>query len=119
MIRIAVASQKDQVADHFGHCQQFVLYDAENGQIKKDQTVAHPGHRRGFLPHFLQELNVDVILAGGMGGGAIELFDAAHIEVVVGVKGDVKKAVQDYLHGDLKSTGSVCQDHAYQESCDS
>ncbi len=111
MKKIAVASENGKVTEHFGHCKSFVIFDIENNLIVKTETVANPGHRPGFLPNFLNELGVKVIVSGGMGGGAVEIFTEHGIEIVVGASGDAKEAVEAFLSGELKSTGAVCQEH--------
>ncbi|NLT48166.1 MAG: dinitrogenase iron-molybdenum cofactor, partial [Clostridiales bacterium] len=107
MIRIAVASENGMVTEHFGHCEGFMIFDAENGQIVKSETVSNPGHRPGFLPNYLADRGVNVIISGGMGGGAVENFSKRNVEVIVGASGDAKTAVENYLKGELKTTGSV------------
>ena len=66
-MKIAVASLSGQVAEHFGHCEAFLLLDSLTG---KSEQVLNPGHKPGFLPNFLGDLGVEVIISGGMGGGA-------------------------------------------------
>ena len=83
----------------------------------QSETVANPGHRPGFLPNFLADRGVNVIISGGMGGGAVEIFNERNVEVVVGAKGDAKAAVEAYLQGSLKSTGSVCHEHQHHDEC--
>lgn len=117
-MKIAVASEGTRVTGHFGHCENFNIYDAENGKITASQSVANPGHRPGFLPNFLGDLGVNVIISGGMGGGAIEIFNQRGIEVITGAAGDAAQAAQSYLAGKLRSTGSVCHEHAHHDSCE-
>ena len=105
------------VAGHFGHCQNFNIYEVENKEIKKAESIANPGHRPGFLPNFLNELGVKVIISGGMGNGAIDIFNEKEIEVIVGATGPAKAAVEAYLAGTLKSTGSVCHAHEHHGDC--
>ncbi|NMA75545.1 MAG: dinitrogenase iron-molybdenum cofactor, partial [Bacteroidales bacterium] len=83
----------------------------------KSETIANPGHRPGFLPNFLADQGVNVIISGGMGGGAVAIFGERNVEVVVGASGDAKTAVENYLKGDLKSTGAVCHDHKHHADC--
>ena len=64
-----------------------------------------------------QNMGVEVIIAGGMGGGAVDIFNERRIEVIVGVEGDARAAVESYLRGELESTGSVCHEHAYENEC--
>ncbi|HPW53156.1 MAG TPA: NifB/NifX family molybdenum-iron cluster-binding protein [Erysipelotrichaceae bacterium] len=116
MIKIAVASINGMVAEHFGHCEDFMVFDVENNEIVKSEVIENPGHRPGFLPNFLADRGVKVIISGGMGAGAINIFNARDVEVVVGALGDGKTAVLDYLQGYLKSTGEVCQHH--NNDCD-
>ena len=117
MKRIAVANENGVVAQHFGHCQGFMIFDTENNQIVKSETIANPGHKPGFLPNFLNDRGVKVIISGGMGGGAIEIFNEKKIEVIVGASGDAKAVVEAYLQGSLKSNGSVCHEHQHHGEC--
>lgn len=117
-MKIAVASEKDMVTQHFGHCENFNIFEVENKEIVKSESIANPGHRPGFLPNYLNQLDVDVVISGGMGGGAIDLFNQCGIEVITGASGSAQVAVQSYLEGNLKSTGSVCQEHQHHGSCD-
>ena len=116
-MRIAVASEGKTVTEHFGHCQNFIIFDTEGDKIMKSESVPNPGHRPGFLPNYLNGLGINIIISGGMGGGAIEIFDEKGIEVVTGAKGDAKKAVEDYITGKLVSSGLICNDHAHHEEC--
>lgn len=117
MIKIAVAAEGKNVTQHFGHCSNFLIYDVENEKIIKEESVPSPGHKPGFLPNFLADLGVNVIISGGMGGGAVDIFNERNVEVVVGATGDGKTAVQSYLNGELITTGSVCQEHQRHDEC--
>ena len=117
MLKIAVASDHGIVTQHFGHCQEFVVFETQNNQITKTETLANPGHRPGFLPNFLAEQGVNVIISGGMGGAAVAIFNEKNIEVIVGASGDASKAAESYLKGELKSTGSVCHEHQHHDEC--
>ena len=117
MLKIAVASENKMVTEHFGHCESFMIFDTENDKIFKSETIANPGHKPGFLPNFLADRGVNVIISGGMGGGAVEIFNERNVEVVVGASGDAKTAVENYLKGELKTTGSVCHEHQHHDEC--
>ena len=117
MMKIAVASEKEMVTEHFGHCEGFMIFYTENNQIVKSETIANPGHKPGFLPNFLADRGVNVIISGGMGGGAVEIFNERNVEVVVGASGNAKTAVENYLKGELKTTGSVCHEHQHHDEC--
>lgn len=114
-MKIAVASEGTAVTEHFGHCEGFWIFNAENNKIVSKELVPNPGHRPGFLPVFLHENGVNVIVSGGMGGGAVDIFNEKGIEVVTGAAGEAEKAAADYLSGKLKSSGAVCRDHNHAE----
>ncbi|MFA5659224.1 MAG: NifB/NifX family molybdenum-iron cluster-binding protein, partial [Oscillospiraceae bacterium] len=101
----------------FGHCEGFNIFDTESGKIISNEFVANPGHKPGFLPVFLHDKGVKVIISGGMGGGAIDIFNEKGIEVIVGASGSAEAAVNSYLQGSLKSTGSVCHQHMHHDEC--
>jgi len=117
MIKIAVASEQELVTGHFGHCINFNIFEAENNRIIKSESILNPGHRPGFLPNFLNEMGVNVVISGGMGGGAIDIFNEKGIEVIVGASGGAKAAAEAYLEGTLMSTGSVCHEHQHHGEC--
>ncbi len=117
MMRIAIAGEGTNVTEHFGHCSVFLLFDVENGKITKEDSIPNPGHKPGFLPNFLADRGVNVIISGGMGGGAVEIFNERNVEVVVGASGDARAAAESYLKGDLKTTGSVCHEHQHHDEC--
>ncbi len=119
MKKIAVAAMGREVAGHFGHCENFNIFDVENNEIVNAVQVANPGHRPGFLPNFLHDLGVNVIISGGMGGGAVEIFNSHNIQIVVGAEGDSEDAVERFLKGELVSTGSVCNKHEHEHECGS
>ena len=116
-MKIAVAAIGHDVCGHFGHCEDFILFDAENGKITGETVVPNPGHRPGFLPNFLADRGVEVIISGGMGGGAVDIFNERNVEVIVGAEGDAGKAVEAYLKGELKTTGAVCHKHEHADEC--
>ncbi len=116
-MKIAVASENEMVTEHFGHCLNFNIFETENAQIIKGESIANPGHKPGFLPNFLSDLGVEVIISGGMGGGAIDLFNEKGIEVIVGASGNARTAAEQYLLGMLKSTGSICHEHQHHDQC--
>ncbi len=116
-MKIAVASDKGMVTGHFGHCEDFIFFDTENNEIIKSEAIPNPGHKPGFLPNFLADRGVNVIISGGMGGGAVDIFNERNVEVVVGATGLAETAVTQYLQGILKSTGSICHEHQHSDEC--
>ena len=120
-MKVAVAADGRNVSGHFGFCENFVLFDTADNNITGETAVPNPGHKPGFLPNFLGDMGVEVIIAGGMGGGAVEIFNERNIEVILGATGDIEENVKKYLAGELVSTGSVCHnhdhDHDHDEEC--
>ena len=110
-MKVAVAVSENQVAQHFGFCELFRVYNVVDGKVVGKEDVANPGHKPGFLPVFLKSKGVEVIIAGGMGGGAVDLFNENKIEVIVGITGDIDKTISSYIAGELVSTCSVCHEH--------
>lgn len=112
-LRIAVPTAEGRLCSHFGHCEQFALFDvdADNKTILKTEMLVPPPHEPGLLPTWLQEQGADVIIAGGMGSRAQELFLGKGIHVVTGASQEAPaKVVADYLTGVLKTGANVC-DH--------
>lgn len=116
-MKIAVASDNGMVTGHFGHCEEFIIFDIDNNKIIKEENIPNPGHKPGFLPNFLGDKGVNVIIAGGMGERAVNIFNERNIQVITGATGNSKNAVERYLSGDLKSTGSTCHHHEHSHEC--
>lgn len=116
-MKIAASCNGGQIWPHFGHCENFMVYETESGKISSEQSVPNPGHRPGFLPNFLADMGVEVIISGGMGGGAVDIFNERGVEVILGAQGDAKAAVEAYLRGELQSTGSICHEHEHADEC--
>jgi len=116
-MKIAVAAMGSEVAQHFGHCENFLFFDTADGRVTASNSVPNPGHRPGFLPNFFADNCAQVVIAGGMGGGAVDIFNERNVEVIVGAQGDARTAVEAYLRGELISTGSICHKHEHEDGC--
>jgi predicted Fe-Mo cluster-binding NifX family protein len=116
-MKIAIATDGNMVSGHFGHCEGFTIYDIDGDKISNETFVENPGHRPGFLPVFLKKKDVDVIIAGGMGGTAQQLFIENGIKVIVGAQGNCDDVINSYVKGELKSTGTVCEEHQHEGHC--
>jgi Mrp family chromosome partitioning ATPase/predicted Fe-Mo cluster-binding NifX family protein len=115
--RIAVPVTGGKLSAHFGHCEEFAIFSAKEapgGTAPKAEAVEvleAPPHEPGLLPAWLNERGVNMVIAGGMGSRAQDLFCQAGIEVVVGAASvDPKEIVQSYLDGTLVAGQNVC-DH--------
>lgn len=114
-MKIAIARDGSQVSGHFGHCESYALYEAGDSMISHTGELESPGHEPGKLPPFLASHGIKVIIAGGMGQRAVDLFHENGIEVILGVSGSVDMAAQDYLFGRIApGSGSICSEHQHQ-----
>jgi len=112
-MKIAIPVANGNLCMHFGHCETFEILtvDSDKNAVLSSESKTPPPHEPGVLPKWLGEQNVDVILAGGMGQRAQDLFTAQGIQVVTGVSADSpEKLVQSYLADTLSSGENVC-DH--------
>jgi predicted Fe-Mo cluster-binding NifX family protein len=112
-MRIAIPIADERLAMHFGHCAQFALIDADPEQktILKQEVIDAPPHVPGLLPHWLGERGVTVIIAGGMGARAQELFAEQNIQVVIGAPPEPAEwLVSEFLNGTLIAGVNIC-DH--------
>jgi predicted Fe-Mo cluster-binding NifX family protein len=105
---VAVATDGDSVAQHFGRCEEYTLATIKGGAVVSRRVVTNPGHEPDFLPGFLAERGVTAIIAGGMGPRAIELFKSKEIDIIVGVSGLVSEAINGYRDGCLLDGESSC-----------
>lgn len=108
MEKIAIPSNGNEFAQHFGRCPEYTFYTIENEEIKNKNTISNPGHKPGYLPKFLKEKNVDCVIASGMGIRAQNLFDENNIDVIVGVTGNIDEKIKAYLNGELEEGENVC-----------
>ncbi len=112
-MKIAIPLHQGALSLHFGHCEHFSLVevDEKSKEIIGQTLHVPPPHEPGVLPRWLGELGANVIIAGGMGRRAQELFAANNITVVVGAQASPPtELVQAYLQGTLQ-TGANCCDH--------
>ena len=112
-MRYAIPVSGDTISPHFGHCEQFALFDVDeqSKEITKKEFVPSPPHQPGFLPGWLAEKGASVIITGGMGPRAVELFQQNGISVVLGAtENDPEKAVLSHISGTLATGDNVC-DH--------
>ena len=93
-MRIAVTYENGQIFQHFGHTEQFKVYDLEDNKIVNTQVVDTNGQGHGALAGFLNSADIDVLICGGIGGGAQAALAAAGIKLFGGVSGDADEAVK-------------------------
>lgn len=101
-MKIAVTYEAGTVFQHFGHTETFKIYETENGSVIHAQVVDTEGSGHGALAGMLKELGVEVLICGGIGGGARMALLSAGIEIFGGVSGNADEAVAAYLSGSLQ-----------------
>ncbi len=110
-MKIAIPLAEGKLTAHFGHCQEFAIIEVENNQIKNKEILIPPPHEPGVLPRWLHEKGANVIIAGGMGQRAVDLFTQNDIAVVVGAPSlEPEALVKNYLDKTLITGGNIC-DH--------
>ncbi|MEW6665856.1 MAG: iron-sulfur cluster carrier protein MrpORP [Thermodesulfobacteriota bacterium] len=110
-IVFAVPMAGGKLCSHFGHCEQFALIETESGRIKGKTLHTPPPHEPGVLPKWLHEMGANVIIAGGMGSRAQQLFSENGVKVVTGAPADSPESlVHQYLTDSLVTGSNVC-DH--------
>ena len=94
MMRIAVTYENGEIFQHFGHTEQFKIYDVQDGKIIASEVVDTNGSGHGALAGVLSALNVDALICGGIGGGAQMALEAAGIRLYGGVSGSADAAAE-------------------------
>lgn len=112
-MKIAIPTAEGKLCNHFGHCEYFSIFevDKENSAIKDQHKVEPPPHQPGMLPGWVSEQGAKIVIAGGMGQRAKQLFAEQGIQVLVGAPvEEPHKLVHAYLKGALISGSNAC-DH--------
>ena len=119
MKKIALACEDNkglngQISQHFGRCPSYLIVDVEGNEIKKSDIISNPyyeNHIPGMVPKFISEQGASVMIAGGMGPRAIDMFSNFGIEVVTGAIGNVGNVLKAYLQGEISGVEPCKHDH--------
>ncbi len=112
-MKIAIPIADGKLCLHFGHCEQFVVIDADENtkDIKSTNYLVPPPHEPGLYPKWLSAQNVEIIISGGMGGRAQSIFEDYNIRVITGAQPEKpEKVVEDFLNDNLATGPNTC-DH--------
>ena len=111
-MKIAVTESEGEIFQHFGHCQSFLIYDIKDNKIENKEILKSEDGGHSALSSMLKRAGVNVLICGGIGGGAITALEDYGIEVFGGAVGKCDDAVNDYLKGQLKYDPFVkCSHH--------
>ena len=116
-MRIAVTYENGNVFQHFGHTEEFKVYEVEDGKILRSEIIGSNGSGHGALAALLDDRGIDVLICGGIGGGAQSALAQRGIELCAGAQGSADEAVAAYLRGELVNTGANCDHHGEGHSC--
>ena len=114
-MKIAVTYENGNVFQHFGHTETFKVYEVEDGKIVSSKVVGSDGAGHEALAGLLAGHEIDVLICGGIGGGAQAALAAQGIELCAGAQGDADAAVEAYLRGELVNTGANCDHHDHHD----
>lgn len=110
-MKIAVTYDNGNIFQHFGKTEFFKVYEVEDGKVITSEVISSNGEGHGALAGVLAGQNVQVLICGGIGGGAQNALAQAGIELCSGAEGDADQAVEAYLKGKLVSKGANCDHH--------
>ena len=116
-MKIAVTYENGQVFQHFGHTEEFKFYEIEDGKVISTVIIGSNGSGHSALAALLDERKIDVLICGGIGGGAQAALAERGIELCAGADGNADQAVEAYLRGELVNTGANCNHHGEGHSC--
>ena len=128
-MRIAVTYENGEVFQHFGHTERFKVYDVEDGKVVLSTVVNTNGSGHGALAGLLKNGGIDVLICGGIGGGAKRALADAGIKLYGGTSGDADSQVEAFLRGELNYNADVecnhhgdhhghdCGEHGHNHSC--
>lgn len=114
-MKIAVTYDNGNIFQHFGRTESFKVYDVEDNKVVSSEVIGSNGVGHGALAGLLADRAVDVLICGGIGGGAQQALSDAGVELVAGAEGDADQAVEAYLKGKLISTGANCDHHHHED----
>lgn len=110
-MKIAVTYDNGNIFQHFGRTESFKVYEVEDNKVVSSEVIDSNGVGHGALAGLLSDQSVDVLICGGIGGGAQAALAEAGVELCAGAEGDTDQVVEAYLKGELVSTGANCDHH--------
>ncbi|MCQ2493901.1 MAG: FKBP-type peptidyl-prolyl cis-trans isomerase [Lachnospiraceae bacterium] len=116
-MRIAVTYNNGEIFQHFGHSEEFKVYEVQDGKVVASEVIGSEGQGHGALAALLDGKGIDVLICGGIGGGAQAALAERGIELCAGAAGDADAAVEAYLAGELVNTGVNCDHHGEGHTC--
>ncbi len=117
-MKIAITCENNEVFQHFGHTPEFAVFETEGDKIVSETRLSSGETGHGALAGLLAEGGIELLICGGIGGGAINALTNAGIKVVGGATGSVRKVAEDYLAGKLTVREDYhCNHHEGEHNC--
>jgi predicted Fe-Mo cluster-binding NifX family protein len=109
-MKVGIATDGQYVSAHFGRCTCYTVFDLdeEGKTITNKVSLDTPEHQPGLLPRFLAEKGVNIVIAGGMGPKAQNLFAEMNIQPIIGINGTIDDVIESFRQGTLKGGESLC-----------
>jgi predicted Fe-Mo cluster-binding NifX family protein len=120
-MKVAIPTRNNVVDDHFGHCEAYTLFTIDiNNKIEKSEMLPSPQGCgcKSNIAAVLREKGVSVMLAGNMGGGALNVLQNHGIQVFRGCSGDVHQLIETFAKGIIKDSGEDCHHHRHHRESD-
>lgn len=114
-MKIAVTYDNGEVFQHFGKTESFKIYNVEDNTVVSSEIIGSNGTGHGALAGLLAEQGINILICGGIGGGAQAALTEAGIELCAGAQGNTDQVVEAYLKGELESSGVNCDHHHHEE----
>ena len=108
-MKAVISTEGEYVSAHFGRCPEFTIVDISDGKVINKEKITNPGHHPGYLPQFFHQKGIECIIAGGMGGNAVNLFNQFNIRQYVGISGKIDDIIERLLNGTLITGDSLCK----------
>jgi predicted Fe-Mo cluster-binding NifX family protein len=114
-MKIAVPTVGDQIDQHFGHCEKYSVFTIEDKAIVAEEYMDSPAGCgcKSNMASKLAESGVKILIAGGIGNGAVNVLDNNGIKTIKGASGAVRSAVELFIRGELEDRGDICQSHTH------
>ncbi|WP_373483091.1 NifB/NifX family molybdenum-iron cluster-binding protein [Acetobacterium sp.] len=116
-MKIALPTRQNLIDEHFGHCEYYTIFtiDDSNKEILAEEVVASPAGCgcKSNIAGVLASMGVNLMIAGNMGDGAVNVLRRSGIDVLRGCSGDVKEVALSWLAGSVTDSGDVCHEHEH------
>lgn len=118
-MKIATTYENGNIFQHFGHSESFKIYEIEDGKIISSDIIPTEGSGHGALSGFLAANGVEILICGGIGGGAKTALAESGIKLFGGVNGNADTAVEQYIAGTLEyNPDTQCTSHSHENGHD-